>query len=310
MLSTMMPAEGLSSGPTHDDRSALTQELLLRAHAAGMAGSAGAQDNRGQAERHALLHQVILLNRRVAEAVAARYRRRGIPDEDLEQAAYEGLVKAVMRFDPTLRHDLLSFAVPTIRGEVQRYFRDHSWMVRPPRRLQELQWQVNRTSAAMAVELGREPTDAEVRARVGISAQEHGEVVQSFGCFQPASLDQPVLSSPDLTLGAAVADPAQEYDAVELQLLLRPALAVLSERDLMIVRMRYFEDRSQREIGDLLGVTQTQVSRLLGRILRDLHDALTDGADTPRAAPAAAHAAAPAAAHAAVAERRRHPVAA
>lgn len=264
---------------TRHTRSALTQQLLLQAHRAD-----------GE-NREALLGRVVLLNCRVAEAVAARYRRRGVPDEDLEQAAYEGLVKAVRRFDPTLRHDLLSFAVPTIRGEVQRYFRDHSWMVRPPRRLQELQSQVNRASADLAVELGREATGAEVRARVGIDVQEHGEVMQSFGCFQPTSLDQPVRheTAPDLTLGAAVADPARDYDALELRLLLAPALAALSPRDLGIVRMRFFEDRSQREIGDLLGVTQTQVSRLLSRILRDLQHVLAPVTDRSRGLASTGH---------------------
>lgn len=242
------------------DRSELTHTLLTRAH-----------DVTNAEEQAELLNRVVLVNQRVAEAVAARYRRKGVPDEDLEQAAYEGLVKAVGRFDPARCHDLLSFAVPTIRGEIQRYFRDHSWIVRPPRRLQELQWQINRTTAELAGDLGREPSGAEVQEAIGIGAAEYEEVLQSFGCFQPSSLDQPVRSAPDLTLGDAVPDPAKDQDEVECRVLLQPMLAGLCERDRLVIQLRYFEDRSQREIGAELGVTQTQVSRLLSRILRDLH---------------------------------------
>src|SRR6187551_1267242 len=119
---------------TRAERSRRTGELMRRAHST--------QD---EGLRSELLDEVILLNRCVAEAVANRYRGRGVSEEDLHQSAFEGLVKAVHRFDPTIRPDLLTYAVPTIRGEVQRWFRDQGWMVRPPRRLQDLQWQVGRS---------------------------------------------------------------------------------------------------------------------------------------------------------------------
>ncbi|RYP79555.1 sigma-70 family RNA polymerase sigma factor, partial [Nocardioides guangzhouensis] len=108
-------------------------------------------------ERQRLLDEVVLLNADVAESVASRYRGRGIPTDDLRQVAYEGLVKAVHRFDPARRHDFLSFAVPTIRGEVQRYFRDQGWTVRPPRRIQDLQWRLHRAIEELSQDLGREP---------------------------------------------------------------------------------------------------------------------------------------------------------
>lgn len=114
--------------------------------------------------RQALLDEVVLLNRCVAEAVAARYRGRDVPQEDLEQSAFEGLVRAVHTFDPTVRPDLLTYAVPTIRGMVQRWFRDQSWMVRPPRSIQETQWKVSRSVSRLAQELGRDPSGDEIRA--------------------------------------------------------------------------------------------------------------------------------------------------
>ena len=121
-----------------------------------------------EARRSELLDKVNLLNQCVAEAVANRYRGRGVPAEDLHQAAFEGLVKAVHEFDPTVRPDLLTYAVPTMRGEVQRWFRDGSWMVRPPRQIQELQWRVSRSIESLAQDLGREPTDAELSRGRGL----------------------------------------------------------------------------------------------------------------------------------------------
>ena len=127
------------------ERSRRTAALLAAAHAAD-----------DVEERAELLDEVILLNHCVAEAVANRYRGRGVPAEDLHQAAFEGLVKAVHKFDPTVRPDLLTYAVPTMRGEVQRWFRDQSWMVRPPRRVQELQWRMNRSIESLSQDLGRD----------------------------------------------------------------------------------------------------------------------------------------------------------
>jgi RNA polymerase sigma-B factor len=212
-----------------------------------------------------------VLNCRIADAVASRYRDRGVPLEDLQQAAYEGLVKAVHRFDPAHADDLLTFAVPTIRGEVQRHFRDRSWMVRPPRRVQELQSQANTVIPEMRDELGREPTDAEVVQRLGIDAAEYAEVVTAFGCFSPPSLDRQVGDDAgSATMGDLLPDDREEHEALEARVLLEPAVRTLGERDKRMLYLRFYEERSQREIGDELGLTQAQVSRLLERVLRTL----------------------------------------
>lgn len=233
------------------------------------------------AERNALLDEVVVLNCRVADAVAARYRDRGVPLEDLQQAAYEGLVKAVRRFDPTQADDLLTFAVPTIRGEVQRYFRDRSWMVRPPRRVQELQARVNETIGALHDELGREPVESEICTRLDITADEYAEVVAAFGCFNPPSLDRPLGDDATAaTLGEMLPDDTEEHAAVEARCLLGPAVKVLDDRDRRLLFLRFYEERTQREIGDEMGLTQTQVSRLLERVLRDLRLAVEPSSAT------------------------------
>jgi RNA polymerase sigma-B factor len=245
-------------GQTRQQRSERTAELLDRARAAD------------QDTRRRLLEEVVLINRGVAEAVASRYRGRGIAQDDLIQVAYEGLTKAVMRFDADLRNDLLTYAVPTIRGELQRYFRDHGWTVRPPRRVQELQWRVNHAIEDLGQALGREPNDAELVAHLGIEDQEYREAIEAFGCFQPTSLDLPIGQESPTTLGALIPDHDQGRAAADARVTLAPVVRRLSERDRRIIYLRFFEDRTQEEIGLDLGVTQMQVSRLLTRILKNL----------------------------------------
>jgi RNA polymerase sigma-B factor len=247
-------------GLTRQQRSERTAELLGRARHAD------------ESTRRELLEEVVLINRGVAEAVASRYRSRGIAQDDLVQVAYEGLTKAVMRFDPELRNDLLTYAVPTIRGELQRYFRDHGWTVRPPRRVQELQWRVNQAIEDLGQELGREPTDEEVMARLDIGVREYREAIEAFGCFQPTSLDLPVGQESPTTLGSLIPDDDHDRDAADARVALAPVVRRLSERDRRILYLRFFEDRTQEEIGEDLGVTQMQVSRLLTRILKNLRD--------------------------------------
>ncbi len=248
---------------TRAERSERTSELM-----AELAECADAH------RREQLLEETILINRGVAEAVAARYRSRGVAQDDLNQVAYEGLVKAVTRFDPALRNDLLTYAVPTIRGELQRYFRDQGWTVRPPRRVQELQLRVNRTIEALSQQLGHEPDAAEVIAELEITEREYDEALVAFGCFQPTSLDQPVTSASETTLGALIPDTGDETAALEARVRLAPVVRRLPERDRRILHLRFFEDRTQEEIGMDLGVTQMQVSRLLARILRQLREDL------------------------------------
>ncbi|MEI5674513.1 MULTISPECIES: sigma-70 family RNA polymerase sigma factor [unclassified Nocardioides] len=247
-------------GLTRQQRSERTAELLDLACDAD------------ETTRRELLDEVVLINRGVAEAVASRYRNRGIAQDDLVQVAYEGLTKAVLRFDPRLRNDLLTYAVPTIRGELQRYFRDQGWTVRPPRRVQELQWRVNHALEDLGQRLGREPTDVEVMDHLDIDVDEYREAIEAFGCFQPTSLDLPIGQESPTTLGALIPDDDHDRDAADARVALAPVVRRLSERDRRILYLRFFEDRTQEEIGADLGVTQMQVSRLLSRILQNMRD--------------------------------------
>lgn len=260
---------------SRDERSRRTHDLLQRA--------AAADDD---AERDALLERVVVLNCRVADAVAARYRDRGVPLEDLVQAAYEGLVKAVRRYDPAHADDLLTFAVPTMRGEVQRHFRDKSWMVRPPRRLQDLQARATVAAADLREELGREPADREICCRLGIGTTEYAEMVAAWGCFTPVSLDREVGGDGSATIGDLICADDTTYDAAEARCMVEPAVRRLAPRDQRVLYLRFHEERSQQEIATELGLSSSQVGRMLDRLLRTLRWAVdperADPADTER----------------------------
>ncbi|GAA4817223.1 sigma-70 family RNA polymerase sigma factor [Nocardioides caeni] len=234
----------------------------------------------GREERSALIDEIILLNVCVARSIAGRYRDRGIALEDLEQVAQAALVRAAHHYDPE-RGDFLSYVVPSIRGELRRHFRDHGWVVRPPRRLQELRplvWAESDRQTAT----GETPTGRSIADQLGVPAEEVMDVLAMQGCFVPRSLDVTVGDNDDLRLADLLEDPTSGDGeaAAEARVMLRPAIDRLKPRDQQVLRMRFFEQLTQREIADSLGVTQTQVSRLLARILRDLRRSI-DSEDEP-----------------------------
>ena len=212
----------------------------------------------------------------VADAIAARYRRRGIAEEDLRQVAYLALTKAASNFDPDAGHDFLSYAVPTIRGELRRYCRDSGWMVRPPRRVQELQARIFSARSELSLRLGRSPSTQEVADELGEQRADVEEALAAEGCSTPASLDRPAGSDNDVTIGELVGERDPRRSAAEARVLLAPVVRRLSERDKRVLRLRFFEDYTQQEIAEDLGITQTQVSRLLARIFGELRAGLLD----------------------------------
>ena len=217
--------------------------------------------------------ELISVNMPVARSVATGYRSRGIASEDLEQIAYLALTKAARRFDPRAGHDFLSFCVPTVRGEVRRYFRDHGWMVRPPRRMQELQQQVSIAQSDLTLRLGRPPTTREVAAHLDEEVDHVLEAMDGRGCFTPTSLDQ-VVGEGDSTLGDLIGATESGVSSAEARMMLAPVMGGLRDRDRHIIAMRFFEGMTQREIAARIGVTQMQVSRLLARIFQDLRQAM------------------------------------
>lgn len=218
-------------------------------------------------------NEVVRLHLDVALDLARRYHGRGLHADDLDQVACLGLVKAVRAFDATLGPDFLSFAVPTVRGELRRYFRDAGWVVRPPRSVQEAQAEVVGAEAELVQRLGRHPVSDEIATHLGIPESLVRECRDAAGCFHPVSLDAPhpvEETSPTSTLGAP--DPA--FASAEARVALQPLLAALDERERTMLQMRFFEHRTQAEIGAVVGLSQEQVSRALAGLLARLRRAL------------------------------------
>ena len=237
---------------------------------------------RDDPERARLRAEVIEDHMPYARHIAQRYGGRGAAGsagasggsgEDFEQVAYLGLVKAVDNFDPEHGTGFLGYATPMIIGEIKRYFRDATWGVHVPRRMQELSGALRKATDALVHELGREPTIAELAEHLGADPEEVVEAIDAAGAYTTASLDHPVNTEEQ---GASLLDfmgeQDERFDAVIDRQVLTGLLTALGERDKRILLMRFFRGMTQAEIGEELGVSQMQISRLLNRILRELRD--------------------------------------
>ena len=227
-------------------------------------------------ERARLLDEVVLINMVVANAIASRYRSRGISTEDLHQVAYLALVKATHGYDASSGHNFLSYCVPTIRGELKRHFRDLGWTVRPPRRIQELQARIASAESELSFALGRSPRPSEIASHLDEDIEEVTEALATDGCFTPASLDKPVGTEGETALGELIGSEDEAQSAAEARIVLAPVVRRLSERDRRILMLRFFRGWTQQEIAEDIGVTQMQVSRLLSRILTELREQIDD----------------------------------
>ncbi|MGA8245808.1 MAG: SigB/SigF/SigG family RNA polymerase sigma factor [Nocardioides sp.] len=229
-------------------------------------------------ERRAHQDRAVELNVQIAVEVARRYRSRGVALDDLEQVACLGLVKAVRGFDPERATDFLSYAVPTIRGEVRRYFRDHGWVVRPPRSVQQAQARITAVESDLCQELGRAPRPSEIAERLDLDLDLVVEALAANGCFAPTSLDATTADS-EAGLGERIGADDAGFDSVEARVALKPLLRHLDRRERIMLEMRFFKGATQSEIGEVLGITQMQVSRLLSALLARLRDELGDEPD-------------------------------
>ncbi len=227
-------------------------------------------------ERQRLLEEVVELNIEMARGIARRFRGRGAEADDLEQVAYLGLVKAAHHYKLEADTPFIGFAIPTIRGEVKRYFRDCAWTVRIPRRLQEMQGTIATKLPLLEQELNREPTPVEIAEHLGVDVSDVEQALAAKGCFNVLSLDRPADVDADLTLADVVADVEDgSIDQLETVEMLQPVLEDLGPRERRILQLRFVEGWTQSEIGRDIGVSQMQVSRVLRKILDDLRAKLS-----------------------------------
>ncbi|MQS38844.1 SigB/SigF/SigG family RNA polymerase sigma factor [Streptomyces katsurahamanus] len=229
----------------------------------------------GTAEYAYVRNTLVELNLSLVRFAARRFRGRAESDEDVVQVGTIGLIKAINRFDPARGVDFASFAMPTIAGEMKRFFRDTGWAVRVPRRLQELRIALARATDALEQELGRHPSTAELAERLGISEKDAAEGERAASGYTARSLDAPAADDDGPgTLTHRLGAEEEAYELVECLASLGPLISELDERDRLVLSLRFGAELTQAEIGARLGVSQMQVSRLLTRILDRLRAGL------------------------------------
>jgi RNA polymerase sigma-B factor len=225
-------------------------------------------------ERHRVRDALVTAHLPLARHIARRFANRGERVEDLVQVATVGLIQAVDRFDPARGVEFLSFAIPTIMGEVRRYFRDQSWAVRVPRRLKELHLAINAAVGELSQKTGRAPTATELAAHLGLSREAVLEGLEAGNAYQSTSLDLPVGLDSGQTLGDTLGGDDAALAAVENREALIPLLAQVPPRERRVLALRFFANMTQTQIAQEIGVSQMHVSRLLSTTLARLREGM------------------------------------
>lgn len=231
----------------------------------------------------AIRDRIVEAHLRLASYLARRFANRGQPLEDLTQVASLGLLKAVERFDPAMGLEFSTYATTTIVGELKRHLRDRGWAVKAPRRMQELYLSLGTVLDSLTQQLGRSPTIPELAEAASVSEEEVLDALEAGQAYRFASLDSPS-PDPDLPAGpvASLGGDDPEMERVELRASLERLLSALPPQDQEVVRMKFFEGRTQAEIARQLGVSQMQVSRSLNKSVAALRALAIQGAHQPQ----------------------------
>jgi RNA polymerase sigma-B factor len=243
----------MTPNSTREDR-----RLLLRYHEQG-----------DTAAREALVERFLPLARQLAR----RYQRTNEPLDDLMQVASVGLVKAIDRFDPSRGTAFSTYAVPTILGELKRYFRDSGWAVHVPRGMQERVMKLDTAAQELHRKLGRSPSPKELAAQLGCSEEEILEAMEAASAYDAVSLEAQRGDSDNGgsdTFQDTLGSDEERYELVEYGATIAPTLKALSPRERLILHLRFVEDMTQSEIAERIGVSQMHVSRLIRRSLARL----------------------------------------
>ncbi|MFJ2264106.1 RNA polymerase sigma factor SigF [Streptomyces sp. NPDC087844] len=223
---------------------------------------------------------LIEMNLSLVRYAASRFRGRGDSMEDIVQVGTIGLIKAIDRFELSREVEFTSFAVPYIVGEIKRFFRDTSWAVHVPRRLQEARVELAKATEELRTRLGRAPTTAELSHLMSLPEAEVIEARKAANCYNSSSLDAALTSdngsNGESVLADFIGEDDRSLELVEDLHSLAPLVAELDERERRIIHLRFVEERTQAEIGELLGISQMHVSRLISRIIKRLRAGLLD----------------------------------
>ena len=206
----------------------------------------------------------------LAEALAARFEARGRERADLNQVAYLGLVKAARGFDRSKGESFPAYAAPTITGELKRYLRDRTWVVRPPRNIQDLRTRMFRAEPELTQALGRTPSVEELAGELETDPAAVQEAMSASSSMHPDSLDAVNPNSDAPSIGEMLACPDTPFERLEELACLRDAMLDLDPADRELLYRRYFCEETQVQLGKRLGMSQMQVSRRLARVLVEL----------------------------------------
>lgn len=259
--------------PAQDDTQTRVLEDLDAAATDYATRMAGASDAERAVLRDALTRTCLPF----AGRMARRYRGRGESLEDLEQVARLGLVKAIDRYDPE-RGSFTAYAVITISGEIKRHFRDRTWGVHVPRRIQDLSLEVGHASMVLTTELSRTPTPQELAERLKVNEAAVMEALESAAGYSPSSLNAPAGGDGPLEFGDLLGDHDSDLEMVDDKLTVAGLLLRLPARERRMLAMRFYGNRTQAEIAAELGISQMHVSRLLSRSLAWLREAMLSDA--------------------------------
>ncbi|MFD9029600.1 SigB/SigF/SigG family RNA polymerase sigma factor [Streptomyces sp. NPDC059567] len=242
----------------------------------------------GTPEHAYVRNTLVELNLSLVKFAARRFRNRAEPTEDIVQVGTIGLIKAIDRFEVGRDVEFSAFALPTIVGEMKRFFRDTSWSVQVPRRLQELRIELAKAVDTLEQRLGRRPSRAELAAYLHIGEESVAEGEQASNGYVARSLDTPTSDDDSaLTAGARrLGEEERAFELIDSLESLKPLIAGLDARDRTILALRFGEELTQAEIGERLGLSQMHISRLLARILDELRTGLVEDHDSPRRAAA------------------------
>ena len=227
-------------------------------------------------EKERIREQLVAGYDNLVRFLARPFANRGEPLEDILQVGYLGLIKAIERFDPDLGNEFTTFATPTIAGEIKRYFRDKSWAIRFPRRLQELYQQVVRVNEELKNQLNRQPTVAEIAERLNVSPDDVLEAQEMSPAHTPLSIDATIGTDGDegRQVAETIGSEDMNLDRVEMRDVLERAMQHLTPRERAIMAMRFYDEMSQSEIAKRLGISQMHVSRLQRAALEQLRQNL------------------------------------
>src|SRR5699024_3721564 len=225
----------------------------------------------------AIQEKIVLTYQNLVESIARKYSKNQTIHEDLSQVGMIGLLAAIKRYDPSFGRSFESFAIPTIIGEIKRYMRDKTWSVHVPRRIKELGPKIKKTIDELTTADQKSPTVKDIAKHLDIPEEEILETMEMGRSYKALSVDRKIEADSEggtVTILDLIGNQEEGYENVDLKMLLEKVLPVLTKREQAIIRYTYFDNMSQKETGEILGISQMHVSRLQRKSLLKLREAI------------------------------------